>query len=152
MPLWTFAFRNQICSTHLWRHLPPISLALFNPKRKKTFCLFYRKTVSQTRQYLGQAERDAARNNRGMGSQRENVFVVGRSLHNNMSRRENNILLQYISLCILSVLGEFKRDEPAYAWSYNRKKKIKANNYYLNSPTSSLLLQESLYTNMIEPN
>lgn len=91
-------------------------------KTQKTFCLFYRKTVSQTRQYLGQAERDAARNNRGMGSQRENVFVVGRSLHNNMSRRENNILLQYISLCILPVLGEFKRDEPAYAWSCNRKK------------------------------
>lgn len=31
-------------------------------------------------------------------------------------------------------------------------KKIKANNYYLNSPTSSLLLQELLCTNMIEPN
>lgn len=56
------------------------------------FFLLYSETVSQTihEQYLGQAEGDAARNNRGMGSQRENVLVVGRSLHNDMSRRENN--------------------------------------------------------------
>lgn len=94
-------------------------------KPQKRSCLFCSRVGSPTIPYLGQAEGDAARDDWGVSSQREDVFVIGRGLHHNVSGKEISILLWCVpgGFCIAHSTVRAQKEHPAYLWGYTGKPK-----------------------------